>query len=295
MTDITEQEERVLDDEKKDSLKENLPIQGDVEVIEAWQIESTIPSTFYHVRIAITTLRDFSNESTKSWKRLKEKMPNKKYNEINKKYILKYENLLGRMQESDGSQSGMHTSLYAKMSSMEEDGLHSETSFGNFIALVFESNNKEKKYSIRITQCMDMSELKKGKNQLQLIKGGEKYYEKWKGHNERGLMWELELLENVDFNYILAELKNLTTNYIEETNIVEEFYAEREAKKKQEKENARKSNRPNQNNNQTNFALSLSNRVHKKFHTLPKVFFDKFNFADKKNKAEYEYPLPPTP
>jgi hypothetical protein len=240
ISEITEQEKRVLKEEKKDALRENLPISDDVEVIAAWQIEPQIPSTFYHVRIAITTLRDFSNESTKYWKRLEEEMTNKKYDGRIKNLILKYKNLLGRMHENDGSQSGMHTSRTAAMSNVKEDGSHSKTSFSNFIALVFESNNKEKKYSIRITQGMDLIDLKKGGNELLLIKGGEKYHEKWKWHMDKELMWEMELLENVDFNYIFAELKNLTTNYIEETNIVEKFYAEREAKRKKETENAQK-------------------------------------------------------
>jgi hypothetical protein len=233
ISEITEQEKWVLEEEKKDALKEDFPMSDDVEVIAAWQIEPKIPSTFYHVRIAITTLRDFSNDATKYWKRLEiSKAKKNAEDERFAKLVSRYKNLPKSIQENDGNQSGMHMSRTDAMSNVKEDGSHSKTSFSNFIALVFESNNKGKKYSIRITQGMDLIDLKKGGNELLLIKGGEKYHEKWKWHIDKGLMWEMELLENVDFNYIFAELKNLTTNYIEETNIVERFYAEREAKRK---------------------------------------------------------------
>jgi hypothetical protein len=231
LMDLTAQEEMALRNEKRNKWKD---ARRDVDVIAAYEIVPKIPFTFYPVRIVITTFGEFPNEATRVWQRFEEDTMNKKIPQRITTIFLKYKKLFRRYRENDDSESGGYTGD-AAMSHMEEDGSFSANAYTSKRGFIFENRNEKKKYNFRIIVSPKISRPPLGLIELKPIKNGEKYYAKWHYSTDEfgfGSTPELELLEKIDFNHIFSSLKELTINHIEQTGIVEKFYAKRANEKK---------------------------------------------------------------
>jgi hypothetical protein len=229
--DVREQEEAALRDETESHSKDT---RQNVAVIAAYEIVPKVPFTFYPVRIVITTLDKFPDHVISGWQQFEEaKRQKEKASERLIKLILKYEKLFLRHREEDGSESGVYSVENAVMSTMRDDGSFS-TAVTTNPAFIFENHNAKKKYSIRIIQSVLIPGSLGGIVELKPIKGAKKYFSEWHYHKDPGFLFPLELAERVDFNHIFNSLRDATINHIEETGVVEKFYAKRAAEKTQQ-------------------------------------------------------------
>jgi hypothetical protein len=231
LMDVTKQEEDAMDGEKRNRWK-NARI--GVNVIAAYEIVPKVPFTFYPVRIVITTLDKFPDDAIAYWRNLEDTMRQKE--EIPQELItffLKYEKLFIRHQENNGSESGVYFADHAVMSAMKDDGSFSRNHTSNH-AFIFENHNEKRRYSIRIIQSTLMSDSSGRIIELKPLNGAKKYYAEWHYPKDPDFLFELELAERVDFNHIFNSLREATINHIEETGVVEKFYAKRAAERAQQ-------------------------------------------------------------
>jgi hypothetical protein len=232
LMDVTKQEEDAMDGEKRNRW-ENARI--GVNVIAAYEIVPKVPFTFYPVRIVITTLDKFPDDIVRRWQEIEE--AKRRQEEIPPtliKFFLKYEKLFIRHHEEDNSESGVYSADHAVMSAMKDDGSFSSDSSFTYRAFIFENHNAKKKYSIRIIQSVLIPGSSGGIIELKPIKGAKKYFSEWHYHKDPDFLFKLELAERVDFNHIFNSLREATINHIEETGVVEKFYAKRAAEKTQQ-------------------------------------------------------------
>jgi hypothetical protein len=231
--DVTEQEKAALRDETENRSKDAKDARKSVAVIAAYEIVPKVPFTFYPVRIVITTVDKFSDNTLRAFKKIEEARMRKDIPEGFVSFFTKYEKLLKCHTESDDSKSGVYFSKSAVMSKMNDDGSFSPSVSSEHYAFIFENHNEKKKYSFRIIHSMQMIR-SSGFVAIKSIEGGKKYYAEWYYPEEETLYFGPGLAKRVDFNYIFESLKEATINHIEETGVVEKFYAKRAAEKTQQ-------------------------------------------------------------
>jgi hypothetical protein len=231
MLDVTEQEGGALKDEE---LNKGEDARIGITVIAAYEIVPKVPFTFYPVRVVITTLDKFPDRALRNFKQIEEKRVPKRRRRMEAKVLSKFGKLFGRHQEADGSESGFYISDNVVMSQMEDDGSFSSASRAGHDAFVFENHNEKKKYSFRIMQSLGMYRPSIALLGLKPMKNGERYYEKWYYLHNKVSDNVLGLYDRVDFNHIFFSLRDATINHIEETGVVEKFYAKRAAEKTQQ-------------------------------------------------------------
>ncbi|MDR3229205.1 MAG: hypothetical protein LBT53_07325 [Puniceicoccales bacterium] len=231
LLDVTRQEDIHLRNEKQSRWKD---ARRDVDVIAAYEIFPKVPFTFFPVRIVITTIDKFPARAIRSWQRFEEMKMEEKKSPMITSYNLKYEKFFVRHQENNGSESGAYFEDGVLMSVMEDDGSFSSGTGTGHLAFIFENHNAKEKYSIRIIQSVLMSSSSRGIVELKPIKGGKRYFSEWHYSKDADFDFEQKLAMRVDLIHIFNSLKEATINHIEETGVVEKFYAKRAAEKTQQ-------------------------------------------------------------